>query len=332
MLFTGFHDTVTAVPDLNMYCGARECYFILDVPQDATKSDIRKAYRSLSLRFHPDKNPSADAAASFREIATAYEILSSTKSRDAYDYYLAHPEESAYNSAMYYTVVYAPQTDARLVIGLFLVILSLVQHASQHTKHAWALKHFRASDTITRKAALLCESRHPKGAFRRDKKGKKVALEAIVDELMDGVEISGGYAKPDVWTLLLPRMLMFPVTALRYGTWYLHWVIQHDLRKLPYSEDEKIYLTIHTLGIQTAYFESDMFVTSRHLLVALTLWEDDHLACFFAESAPVTWKQASYSSHDVKALLAARRAIQEQTERSKLHESDSEDDPDFIEE
>lgn len=41
----------------------------------------RKAYRQLSLKYHPDKNPSEDAAARFAEVASAYEVLSDEEKR-----------------------------------------------------------------------------------------------------------------------------------------------------------------------------------------------------------------------------------------------------------
>jgi DnaJ-class molecular chaperone len=58
-------------------------YEILDVSKDATPSDIKKSYRSLSLKYHPDK-PSGDKN-KFQEINQAYEILSDPQKREQYD-------------------------------------------------------------------------------------------------------------------------------------------------------------------------------------------------------------------------------------------------------
>ena len=55
---------------------------MLGVEAEATQGEIRKAYRKLSLRFHPDKNEgSADAQAAFAEIVDAYEILGDPETR-----------------------------------------------------------------------------------------------------------------------------------------------------------------------------------------------------------------------------------------------------------
>jgi DnaJ-class molecular chaperone len=65
----------------------RDYYEVLDVPKSATKDEIKKAYRKLALKFHPDRNKEADAEQKFKEINAAYEILSDEQKRAAYDQY-----------------------------------------------------------------------------------------------------------------------------------------------------------------------------------------------------------------------------------------------------
>lgn len=64
----------------------RDYYEVLGVERGADKKEIKKKYRSLANKYHPDKNPeNEETLEKFKEIAEAYEILSSEEKRDAYD-------------------------------------------------------------------------------------------------------------------------------------------------------------------------------------------------------------------------------------------------------
>jgi molecular chaperone DnaJ len=66
----------------------RDYYEVLGVNRDASDEEIKKAYRKLAMKFHPDRNPdSKDAEEKFKEAKEAYEILSTAEKRRAYDSY-----------------------------------------------------------------------------------------------------------------------------------------------------------------------------------------------------------------------------------------------------
>lgn len=60
-------------------------YDRLEISKDASEAEIKKAYRSLSLKWHPDRNPSPEANSKFQEINEAYETLSDSGKREQYN-------------------------------------------------------------------------------------------------------------------------------------------------------------------------------------------------------------------------------------------------------
>ena len=64
----------------------RDYYQILDVAKGASEADIKKAYRRLAMKYHPDRNPGdAEAEERFKEAKEAYEVLSDAQKRAVYD-------------------------------------------------------------------------------------------------------------------------------------------------------------------------------------------------------------------------------------------------------
>ena len=65
----------------------RDYYEVLGVPKNADDNEIKKAFRNLARKYHPDVNKGEEAAEKFKEINEAYQILSDRQKRDAYDQY-----------------------------------------------------------------------------------------------------------------------------------------------------------------------------------------------------------------------------------------------------
>lgn len=79
----------------NLSLSRRDFYQILGVGKSASTSEIKKAYRKLAVKYHPDKNPDdPDAVTKFHDINDAYEVLQDEEKREIYD---RHGEEGLKN-------------------------------------------------------------------------------------------------------------------------------------------------------------------------------------------------------------------------------------------
>src|ERR1041384_2995791 len=66
----------------------RDYYEVLGVKRDASDDDVKKAYRKLARKFHPDLNPGDKTAEGrFKELQEAYDVLSDPENRKLYDQY-----------------------------------------------------------------------------------------------------------------------------------------------------------------------------------------------------------------------------------------------------
>ena len=64
----------------------RDYYEVLGVSKDVSQQDLKKAYRRLAMKYHPDRNPDdEEALAKFKEAKEAYEVLADEQKRAAYD-------------------------------------------------------------------------------------------------------------------------------------------------------------------------------------------------------------------------------------------------------
>lgn len=84
-------------------------YDILQIRQDASNDEIKRSFRSLALKYHPDKNKSDDSKEKFLRIVEAYEVLSDESSRKKYD--LLFQGERNGENVSNFTIDWTPSAD-----------------------------------------------------------------------------------------------------------------------------------------------------------------------------------------------------------------------------
>eukprot|EP01048_Picozoa_sp_COSAG05_P003545 COSAG05_NODE_166_length_15185_cov_10.343497_5_plen_348_part_00 len=236
-----------------IYCEPEECYKVLGLPSllDAsvppTDSEIKKAYRKLSMVWHPDKCKEEGCEAKFVDIANAYNILSNKESRDAYDYFLEHPEAYGH-TARYYKAVLAPEIPLWVVAVGFVLVMSVIHHGVRWQMY-WRAQHWaKKSDVYKSRVAKMLEEQ---GADPAEVGEQELGTD-------DGIELElTGYPKP-VWTDLF--VFQLPLIPLRFGYAVYRasrWVVKYSILRQPYDKDARIYLTqeimVRQFGVNWKY-------------------------------------------------------------------------------
>lgn len=154
-------------------------YSILGIPRSASDEDVKKAYRKLAQRLHPDKNQSLSASLQFQDINSAYNLLLDISARKAYDSQTAQSEN---NGDTYFTLRVTP--SKRAVIPLdeeqIIYLLAEIFPAPQPPKE----KKAEANINI---CLVLDVSNSMKGT-RIDR--VKIAAQRIIDSLTENDVIS----------------------------------------------------------------------------------------------------------------------------------------------
>jgi curved DNA-binding protein CbpA len=122
-----------------------DIYRVLGVPRDATPREIRRAYRRLARRHHPDLNPGPDNSQRFTAVATAYEILRDPVRRGRYDRTVAPSPAAGPRSAPRHPA--PPITLGAQVVRCGILELS-AQESAHLTRRALALRDARGQRIV----------------------------------------------------------------------------------------------------------------------------------------------------------------------------------------
>ena len=274
---------------LNLYCKQRSCYDVLELPETATLSEVKKAYRRLSLKNHPDKSDSADAREVFMEIATAYEVLGDDKMRKAYDDFLAHPERHVWEHyGHYYGAYYAPKSDVRLVVVGILVSLSALQFTIARSRRQWLadriLEGNKSQMFIKRRVVEMGGEKlnlKKDGDFAAWKALEAAAKHEVLNKaVVDGKPLS---SKIGLLDLLLARILLLPLDVVKGAWFHIRWLVLFTLMKRELGVEERSYTTRKVMSMPEAEWDAKD-AEEREELLALELWLPEKQACLLYTS------------------------------------------------
>lgn len=179
-----------------------------------------------------------------------YLVFIDESERRDYDYYLDHPENFAYNQFRFYRYRYAPKTDLRIVISVFVVLTTSLQWWLQHKRYNQARDYLKQHKEVRLRADKLFYKTEPelysKICYKKSKSEKlqfEQKIEECIEKVLDTTTVEGGYGKPD-WHFLYPILICkIPYNLYLYIKWLIHWYIDYNIKKLPYNEEDEIYLT-----------------------------------------------------------------------------------------
>ena len=267
-----------------LYCGKQNCYDVLGVTRESTKSEIGKAYRVLARKHHPDmhrgEQAKAEAEVQFKLVATAYEILKDDDSRTDYDYMLDNPDAYYAHYYRYYRRRVAPKVDVRIVIVVTLTIVSVIQYYSGWQRYDSAIKYFATVPKYRHRALEIAkdeinELQSRKGKQRLSKVDQREEMERIIRQVVEEkMDVQGGYAKPSVWDVLWVQLLISPYTLLKFLVWHAQWFWRFSVLKQSYGREEKLYIIRKRMKMGQHQFDAQEERQIEDYL-RLELWEKD---------------------------------------------------------
>ncbi|XP_055304169.1 dnaJ homolog subfamily C member 25 homolog [Sitodiplosis mosellana] len=242
-----------------IYCGRENCYDVLNVTRDSTGSEVRRMYRRLAKKTHPDlfrdEEQKKEAEEKFKLLANAYEILRDDEARKDYDYMLDNPSEYYSHYYRYYRRRMAPKVDVRLVLIVTISVISIIQYYSLWQRYDSAIKYFMTVPKYRIKAMEIAAEQQRQEEVNGVKNGKPKSrnrvskaelkeeqerkIRQIIEEKMD---IKGAYAKPKISDVLWVQLIILPYTLTKYVYWYSSWIWRFTIMRQPYGDDEKFYL------------------------------------------------------------------------------------------
>ncbi|OQR79799.1 dnaJsubfamily C member 1-like [Tropilaelaps mercedesae] len=202
-------DADLTVDDLDLFDVVEDVkqnfYEFLEIPENATTSDIRKAYRKLSLQYHPDRNSDPEAPETFRKIAAVMEVLKDEKKRMKYHEVLQYGIPD-WARSMYYRYYRKARKMGPAEMGVMMAIIVTVAQTLWMWTSYWEKKF-----TIESNFSEAIKRKKQRSTNAKKNRAAEEEINQIRQELMS--RISAPTFK-DIWFVRLPYGMFCTVMAL----------------------------------------------------------------------------------------------------------------------
>lgn len=218
-----------------LFCGDDNCFDILGITRNATKAQVRRAYRKLSSAKHPDKRPGDKGALDeFRRIGNAYETLTDDAKRAKYEDFLDNPGKYWQYLMANAKDVYRPKSNVFLVITGIIGIITLIHWLNMNNSYKQTLARMKDSLEFKRQVSRLVKSKQA---------ATKEEAEAMINLDVVGLE------EPHWKNLIIFKIIALPPTFFKYLLWNLNWFVSYKIRKLQYSPADQQYLIMKNMHL-----------------------------------------------------------------------------------
>jgi DnaJ homolog subfamily C member 25 len=240
-----------------LFCGSQNCYELLGVGRAATKSEIRRAYRRLSVENHPDKRPGDEAAAAeFRAIGDAYTALKDDGKRAKYDDFLDNPGKYWDFLMQNSKQVTPPKTNVLIAFTLIVGAFTVVNWVNMKFTYDATVQRMRESPEFKREVSRLVKT--------------KAAKDVEEAESMINLEVVGLDA-PHWENLIVVRVAKSPQRVMEYLKWCASWVVNYKILKKEFSKEDKEYLIQKNIKMSSLEFER-LEESSQNALFEQEVW------------------------------------------------------------
>lgn len=215
-------------PVHSLFCGQDDCFELLGLKRNASKLEIRRAYRRLSSELHPDKRPNDPTAKeSFRKLGNAYETLTDDAKRAKYEDFLDNPGKYWQFLMENAREVYAPKSNVIVVVSGIIGIMTLIHWLNMNHTYNETLRRMRESQEFKRNVDRLLKS---KQAATREEAETMINLDVV------------GLQEPNWRNLIVFKMARLPIELAKYIAWNVKWLVSYKIRRCEYSDEDKKFL------------------------------------------------------------------------------------------